>query len=461
METLRTPREASSPPIIRPGTPHYEQARRVWNGMIDRHPWAIIECTSTDDVIFGIHLARDEGRLIAIRGGGHNVAGFATCDDGIVLDLTPMNRIEMNVGEHEVWVGGGARWGEIDRATQAHGMIVPGGLVSTTGVGGFTLGGGLSWTRNLYGATCDSLMGAEVVLADGSVVETSELHEPDLLWGLRGGGGNFGVVTRFRFRMYSLGPDVYQLAAFYDGEGDAMARAIRHFLAYCEEAPDEVSPLLGTGMFPPGHEHFPVHLHGRAFVLFGAVYAGNAEEGRRALAPLHSFAEPLVDISGVKPYVEAQAFLDDDYPAHVLRYYWKSAQFTEVTDDVINVIIEQSRKQPSPFSTIDLWYNAGVFARTPDDSAAFSGRSARYMVNPEANWLEEADDAANLAWVRECDRRLKPHSTGLRYFNFPGMHEGGADDMRQTFGRKYDRLRQIKHRYDPENLFRLNQNIVT
>lgn len=445
--------------VILSTAPEYDDARRVWNGMINRKPFAIVKCRDVRDVKEGLRMAREKDLPVAVRGGGHNVAGFATCDDGIVLDLGPMNRVELSEDRSEAWIGGGALWGDVDRATQEHGLIVPGGLISTTGVGGFTLGGGLSWTRNLWGLTCDSLIGAEVVLANGSVVETSEDRNPELLWGLRGGGGNFGVVTRLRFRTYPMGPDVYQLFAFYDGEGDAMGDTLRRFLDYCDRAPDEVSPIAATGVFPPGHEHFPPAIQGRAFVLLAAVYAGSPEDGAHVLAPLHDIADPVVDFSGVRPYVEAQTIFDEDYPAHELRYYWKSAQLENMTDEVIDVIVEQSHSQPSPLSTIDIWCNGGAMARIDEDSAAFAGRRIRFMVNPEANWLSPDDDEQNIAWVRETDQRLEPFSTGTRYFNFPGMMEEGSDDVERTFGAKYERLRSLKRLYDPENILRLNQNI--
>jgi FAD/FMN-containing dehydrogenase len=456
MTSTRTSREAR---VIRPGDPEYEGARGVWNGMVDRRPAEIVRARTTDDVAAAIGSARERGLPIAVRGGGHNVAGFATVDGGVVIDLGPMDGVEVDAARREVTVGGGARLGDLDAATQLHGLVVPAGVVSDTGVAGLTLGGGMGWLRGKWGLTCDNLIGAEVVLADGGVVWTDEVERPELLWALRGGGGNFGVVTRFRFRAYELGPEVAFAFVFHDGRGAGMERSIRMFRDFARETPDEIAPLLAIGQVPPGTHLFPDDLHGTPFVLIGAMFAGDPAVGEEALAPLRTFAEPLADFSGRMPYVEAQKVFDEDYPAHDLRYYWKSVNLPSLDDELISLIARHARRQPSPLSTTDLWHVGGAVSRTPDDSAAYAGRDIAFLLNPEANWSNPADDEANIRWVREFNAAMAEHADGRIYLNFPGFHEEGVEAMRRTYGGKWQRLRAIKRRYDPENIFRMNQNI--
>jgi FAD/FMN-containing dehydrogenase len=411
-------------------------------------------------VAAAIASARGRGLPLAVRGGGHNVAGYGTVDEGVVIDLAELSAVEVDVSAREVTVGGGARLAELDRAAQAHGLVVPTGLVSDTGIGGLTLGGGLGWVRGKWGLTCDNLVGAEVVLADGRVVWTDAEERPELLWALKGGGGNFGVVTRFRFRAHELGPEVAFTFVFHDGRGAGMRDAVRRFRDFCADTPDEVSPLAAIGQVPPGAEElFGPGLEGAPFVLIGGLYAGDPAEGERVMAPLRSFADPLADFSGTMPYVEAQQVFDEDYPARELRYYWKSANLPELDDDLIDVICEHARRQPSPLNTTDLWHIGGAVARTPEESAAYAGRDVAFLLNPEANWRDAADDDANIGWVRELHAAVADRTDDRMYLNFPGFHEGGADAIRRTYGAKYDRLRAIKREYDPENVFRLNQNI--
>jgi FAD/FMN-containing dehydrogenase len=393
-----------------------------------------------------------------VRGGGHNVAGHGTCDDGLVIDLGPMKAITVDPGARTAWAQGGVTWGELDAATQPHGLATPGGVFSDTGIAGLTLGGGYGWLRNKFGLSCDNLIGAEVVTAAGAVVIASETENPDLLWGLRGGGGNFGVVTRFQYRLHPVGPEVMFAFVFHDGAGDNMARAIRFYRDYVAGAPDEVSTILFCGIIPPVAELFPEAIHGRLFVALAGLYAGPVDEGERILAPLRTFAPPLVDHSGVMPYVEAQKAFDADYPDG-WRYYWKSLTLRELDDAAIDRIVEHARRQPSVFSTTDLWHIGGAVARAGADSSAYHGRDAAFLLNPEANWEHPQDDTANIAWVREFLADMQPFSDGSRYLNFAGFQEEGDPMMRQAFGPQYERLAALKRQYDPTNLFRLNQNI--
>jgi FAD/FMN-containing dehydrogenase len=444
--------------LIRPGDAEYEAVRKVWNGMIDRHPALVARCANTQDVVACVNFACDKGLTLAVRGGGHNVAGHATCDGGLVIDLGPLNHVEVDPQRRRARAGGGATWGEVDAATQAYGLAVPGGVFTGTGIAGLTLGGGYGYLRNKFGLSCDNLVGAEVVLASGEVVRASAEENPDLLWGLRGGGGNFGVVTTFEYQLHPVGPEVMFAFVFHDGSGDAMRRAVQFYRDFSAEAPDEVSTIMACGVIPPDPHAFPEALHGRPFAAFIGMYAGDPEEGRRALQPLLGFGEPLVDGSGVMPYVEAQKAFDHEYPDG-RRYYWKSLNLTRLDDEAIALIVEHALRQPSPYSTTDLWHIGGAVKRAGADESAFHGRHAEFLLNPEANWDGPADDAANIGWVREFIAAMEPYSDGSRYLNFGGMQEEGDAMIRDGFGPQYARLQALKRRYDPHNLFHLNQNI--
>jgi FAD/FMN-containing dehydrogenase len=448
-----------SGPIITPSHPDYDQARRVWNGMIERYPALIARCRTVADVVAAVGFARAQSLLVAVRGGDHNVAGHATCDGGIVIDLSLMKDIAVDPTARVAHAAAGVTWGELDAATQQLGLATPGGVFSDTGIAGLTLGGGFGWLRNAYGLACDNLLAAEVVTAAGHVVTASETERPELLWGLRGGGGNFGIVTRFTYRLHPVGPEVAFVFAFHDGEGDNMARGLRFYRDYSESAPDLVSTIAFCGVIPPHGELFSEAIHLRPFVAFGALYAGPAEEGERVLQPLRDFGTPLADFSGVMPYVEAQQAFDADYPDG-LRYYWKSLNLARMDDEVIERIVAHARRQPSPLSTTDIWHVGGAVTRVEPEASAFYGRQAAYLLSPEANWEDPADDAANIGWLRAFIDDMREFSDGSRYLNFAGFQEEGEDMMRDGFGPHYRRLVELKRAYDPDNLFRLNQNIV-
>lgn len=445
-------------PVILPDDAAYDEARKVWNGMIDRYPALIVRPLDVSDVIAAVNFAREHDLLLSVRGGGHNVAGHATNDGGIVIDLAEMKQIEVDPAGRTVRVGGGATWGDVDAATQPHGLATPGGVYSRTGIAGLTLGGGYGWLRSTYGLSCDNLIAAEVVTADGRLVHASATENPDLLWGLRGGGGNFGVVTTFEFRLHPVGPDVMFVFVFHDGRGeDDMKRALRLYRDFSETAPDEANTIAALGQIPPD-EHFPEELHRTPFAAFGGLYVGPVDEGEKVLRPLRDLGTPLLDFSGVMPYVEAQRAFDADYPDG-LRYYWKSLNLTRLDEDAIERIVRHARQQPSPFSTTDLWHVGGAMKRVGPDESAFSGRDAAFLLSPEANWLDAADDEANLRWVRDFVADMAPFSDGSRYLNFAGFQEEGDDMIRASYGAQHARLQALKRQYDPGNLFRLNQNI--
>ena len=442
--------------LIRPGDGEYEQARLVWNGMIDRHPALVARCADAYDVVEAVNFAREHGLLVAVRGGGHNVAGYATSDGGIVIDLSPMRDVEVDAERRIVRAGGGALWGDVDAATQVYGLAAPGGLVSDTGIAGLTLGGGLGWLRRKHGLSCDNLIGAEVVTADGYIIYASAEENPDLLWGLRGGGGNFGVVTRFEFMLHPAGPEVMAAIVFYPVE--SAREALRGFRDYTTTAPDEVGAVTFFGTIPAA-EAYPAELHGRRYLAVGAPYIGPIEEAERALQPLRELAEPMLDLSGPVPFVDLQKMFDEDYPAHTMRYYWKSAFLPGLDEATIDELIELNERRPSVHSTLDIWHLGGAIARSGPDESAFTNRHFPYMLAPESNWEQPEEDAENIAWSRDVVHRMERFAEGQRYYNFAGFQEEGERDIRATFGDVYERLAALKKKYDPANLFRLNQNI--
>jgi FAD/FMN-containing dehydrogenase len=455
---IATLREAITGNVITPTDPEYDLARAVWNGMIDRRPALVVRCATAGDVIAAVSYASTHNLQVAVRGGGHSVAGLSTCEGGIVIDLSPMKRIDVDLQARVARVGGGVTWGELDAATQPFGLATPGGVFSRTGIAGLTLGGGYGWLSATYGLSCDNLIEADVVTADGRVIVAREEENSELLWGLRGGGGNFGIVTHFTFRLHSVGPQSYLAVALHDGQGEAAERTLRFFRDFCDSAPDEVNLIAVCGVVPAHEELYPQATHGRRYVMLGGHYVGSVEEGERILRPLREFAEPLVDFSGDMPYVDVQKLWDEEYPDGD-RYYWKSLNMSRFDDEVIAQIATHAAEQPSPLSTTDIWYVGGAVKRTHADGSAFRGRDAAFLLSPSSHWTDPTEDAANVAWARAFGTAMEPYSDGSRYLNFAGFQEEGEAMMRSSFGPHYDRLLALKRHYDPANLFRLNQNI--
>ncbi len=444
--------------IILPGDVEYEQARKIWNGIIDKHPLIIVRPQHADDVIAAVNFARENNLLLSVRGGGHNVAGHATNDDGLVIDLSSMKKIEVDPVNGIARAEGGVVWGELDAATQAYGLATPGGVYSKTGIAGLTLGGGFGWLRNKHGLSSDNLIGAEVVTASGELIHVSATENADLLWGLRGGGGNFGVVTTFEYQLHPVGPEVMFAFAIHDGtDASEMKRALRFYRDFHATAPKEVSTILALGKVPPV-DHFPPELHNTPFILLAGLYAGAVVDGERALQPLRDFSTPLLDLSGVMPYVQAQQAFDQEFPDG-LRYYWKSLNLTRFDDEAIERIVDHARRQPSPLSTTDIWHVGGAMTEIDPDTTAFYGRQAAFLLNAEANWNDPANDDGNFRWVRDFISDMAAFSDGSRYLNFAGFQEEGDKMMRGAFGAHYQRLVELKQKYDPTNLFRLNQNV--
>ena len=440
--------------LVRPADADYDAARSVWNGMIDLHPVAVARCASTADVVTAVRAARDAGLPIAVRGGGHNVAGLASVDDGLVIDLTGLRAVTVDATARRVVAGGGALLGDLDAATQAHGLAVPAGVVSETGIAGLTLSGGLGYLRRKYGLTCDNLVAGELVTADGAVLRVDADSDPELLWGLRGGGGNFGVVTEFTFLAHPIGPEVAFLFCLFPIEH---ARSVLEAHEQIVLATDDLSTIAVLGHVPP-LDDFLLEIPAAPYVALVGMHAGPADAGEPALEELRTLAPVLADLSGRMPYVDAQKVYDPDYPAGH-RYYWKSTTMAALPGEAVDHLVERTLAAPSKHSTVDIWLNGGAIERTADDSTAFTGRGTRYLVNPEANWEHPEDDEANVAWARGVLADLAIHADGGTYLNFPGFLEEGHDLVRAAHGANYARLAHLKRRFDPDNVFHRNANI--
>jgi FAD/FMN-containing dehydrogenase len=439
--------------LIRPGGAGYEPAREIWNGMIDRRPALVARCAGAEDVVAAVDFARDNELLLAVRGGGHGVAGHALCDGGLVIDLSELRAVDVDLEARTARAQGGCTLGDVDRETQRHGLATPLGVVTETGIAGLTLSGGIGHLRRKHGLSCDNLVSVQVVTADGSLVSASESQNQDLFWALRGGGGNFGVVTSFEYRLHPVGPEVFVCFVFY------RAADAKEVLRSCERylSDDDVSPLAFFGRVPEADE-FPPESHGQPFVTVLTLHPGEPAEGERILQPLREVADPIADLSGVMPYTDVQAILDEDYPDG-WRYYWKSINVPELGDELIDRLAEHAAAAPSALSTIDIWYQGGAMARVGEEETAFANRGEPYLLGIEGNWEDEARSEENVAWVRDTFADMRSFSSGGIYLNFPGFLEEGKQLLREGYGKNYDRLAAIKAKYDPGNLFRLNANV--
>jgi FAD/FMN-containing dehydrogenase len=456
-ETIDAFRAGLRGPLLRPGDEGYDQARHnVNNALIDRHPVLIARCTGPADVIAAVTFAREHNLLVSIRGGGHNVAGSAIADGGLVIDLGLMNQVRVDPAAGTVRAGGGATWGAVDRETQVFGLATTGGVVSTTGVGGLTLGGGLGHLRRKYGTCCENLVSVDIVTADGQLRTASATENPDLFWAVRGGGGNFGVVTSMEFRLYPVGPIVALAAPIYPfAEAGKLLRAWRDFM---EAAPTDVSSNALFWSMPP-LPFVPPDQHGQPVLILAAVYAGAAEEGERILQPLRSLATPLADLSAQMPYTVLQSAFDVFFPYGQLRYYWKSIYLDGLGDEVIDAIVERGAGRPTTEALIALWHLGGAMNRGGPDETAFAGSSAPFMLSLDTTWTDSADDERCIAWTRQFWSEMHAYSSGGLYLNFGGFGEEKEQLVRAAFGPNYDRLVAVKQRYDPDNLFRVNHNI--
>jgi FAD/FMN-containing dehydrogenase len=443
-------------PVILPGDPGYDEARRVWNGMIDRHPAAVARCAEAAEVAAAVGIARRNGLPLAVRGGGHSVAGHSTCDGGIVVDLSPMDSVVVDPGSRIVRVGGGATWGSVDRETQRFGLAVPGGVVSHTGVAGLSLGGGYGWLRRKYGLSCDHVLSAEVVLADGRTVTASETRNADLLWALKGGGGNFGIVTTFEFRAVPVGPEVMYVGSMYPVEqAGAVLRAWRDYVG---GAPDEVTSDATWWSVPPDPA-IPAELHGAPVLVVEGVYAGPVDAGERMMRPLRELGDPLLDLSGPELFTDVNSALDDVFPAGAHHSYWRSHYLAELGDEAIDSYVRWAERRPSRLSPIPIRHLGGAMSRVAAEDTALGDRSARFLLSIDSVWESPADTARNVEWTRAFWAEMQRFATGAAYTNFLSPLDSGDELLKRTYGANYRRLVELKRKYDPENLFRLNHNI--
>jgi FAD/FMN-containing dehydrogenase len=447
--------ERLSGDVLGPAHRDYEEARRIWNGMIDKRPAAIARCAGVDDVATAVRFAIEHELPLAVRGGGHNVAGTASVDDGLVIDLSAMREVRISESGRTVHVQGGATWADVDNVTAPLGLAAPGGVVSETGVAGLALSGGVSHQRRRDGMTIDNLVSAEVVLADGRRVRASADEHPDLFWALRGGGGNFGVVTAFEFRLHQLGPEVFVVNVAYPLEDTRKVLAAwRDAVA---GAPDELT-TAGFVWALPEVDELPEELRGRPHSGVVGIWAGDPEEGERVTAPLRKLANPLLDTSGPVEYLELQRLLDPFFPQG-RRYYWKAHYLDGFSDEAIDTTAEWSERRPSNDTLVIVRHCGGAISRVDAEQTAFGDRSSEWMLSIDSTWRDPADDAENVEYTRGFWEATLPHSDGKTYFNVPGLLEEGDAAVRASYGANHARLQRVKAEYDPDNTFRLNQNI--
>ena len=440
--------------LIPPGDADYDVARSVWNGAVDRRPRLIARCIGTVDVVAAVRFARDHDLEIAIRGGGHNVAGTAVCDDGVVIDLSSMRGVRVDAAHRRAWVQGGALWGDVDRETQAHGLATTGGVVSHTGVAGLTLGGGIGWLMRRHGLTVDNLVAVDLVTADGELLRASADEHPDLFWALRGGGGNFGVVTSFEFLLHSIGPTVLAGPLLWDA-ADA-SEVLRFYRDFVRDAPDELGTVVRFGTAPPLAD-IPEELHWRPVVMIGTCYAGPIEDGEQTLRPLRACGTPLLDLVGRTPYVNVQSAIDATV-VHGWSYYWKSTYLPDLRDDLIDVIADHAFCCSSPRSYVAMFHLKGAVSRVAQGATAFGNRQASHAITLDGVWRPGEDfGERDTAWARGFFAALGRFRDGV-YVNFLANDED-PDRVREAYGPEYERLVDVKTTYDPDNVFHHNQNI--
>jgi FAD/FMN-containing dehydrogenase len=430
--------------LLRPDDPGYDDARKVWNGMIDKRPALIARCAGVADVVAAVHFARTNNLLVSVRGGGHNITGNAVCDGGLMLDLSRMKGVRVDPIKRTARAEAGLTWGEYNRETQAFGLASTGGVVSTTGIAGLTLGGGLGWLMGKHGLSCDNLLSVDMVTADGQFLTASPSEHPDLFWGLRGGGGNFGVVTSFEYRVHPVGPVLAGMVLH------PMAKAkevLRFYREYARSAPDELTAFTALMTSPDGA---PV-------VAIVVGYIGPMAEGERLVAPVRKFGPPLVDTIGPMSYVQLNTMFDAAFPYGGVQRYWKSSFLKHLGDDVLDILVDRAATMPSPMSMVGFFHVHGAASRVHPDETAFGLRDDQWDYDIISQWLDPGESVQHIRWTREFWTAVEPFATGEVYVNHLDGEEGTR--IRAAYGKNYDRLVALKNRYDPTNLFRLNQNI--
>jgi len=439
--------------IVLPDDPNYNEVREIWNAMIDRRPAVIVQCAEADDVPHAISYARENGLEISIRGGGHNIAGSSLCDNGVVIDFSNMTTVSVDAQKRRAYVEPGATLGDFDKALQAHGLATPVGINSTTGIAGLTLGGGFGWLTRKYGMTIDNLVSAKMVTADGRKIQVSEDENTDLFWAIRGGGGNFGVITQFEFALYPVGPEI--LAGLLVFPMDQAKQVLEKYRKFVRSAPEELNIWVILRKAPP-LPFLPENVHGKEVIVLAIFYAGDIAEGERLISPLRSFGDAYGEHIGAQPYAQwQQAF--DPLLTPGARNYWKSHNFTELSDGALDSMIEFAGKLPSPQCEIFVGLIEGAANRVPSDAMAYGHRDAKFVLNVHGRWDEAAQDETCIAWARAFFKASAPYASAGAYVNFMTGDEG--DRVAAAYGVNYARLKQIKKKYDPENIFHNNQNI--
>ncbi len=439
--------------LIEPGDDEYEAARKVWNGTIDRRPGLIAECTGAADVIAAINFAARNDLLVSVRGGGHSWPGHSIADDGLMIDLSHMRGVRVDRANKRVRAQGGAQWGDVDHETQAFGLATPGGVVSETGIAGLTLGGGAqTWLVRKYGSSADNLVSADVVTANGSFLPASETENEDLFWAIRGGGGNFGVVTSFEYRLHPVGPLVLGGPAFFSW--DRAKEVTQFYLEFVKDVPDELTTMLFYWTAPPA-PFLPESIHGKKVALIASCYAGAAEDGEAVVAPIRKLG-PEVDLLGPMPYAMLNSMFDPLLPKGILSYS-KSDYFDGFSEAAIDEMIAWADKKPAPLSLTHLNHFGGAIGRVANDATPFAHRDAPFAFSQDAFWDDPAESEANIKWVQDFWQAMRAFSPRGAYVNF--MADEGEDRIRESYRGNYDRLVALKRKYDPTNLFHLNQNI--
>jgi FAD/FMN-containing dehydrogenase len=441
--------------VIRPGDPSYDEARKVWNGAIDRSPAVIVRCAEVSDVVAVVRFARERDLLVSVRGGGHGVGGHAVCEGGLVIDLSPMKGIEVEPSRRTARAEAGVLWGELDRETQAFGLATTGGVVTHTGIAGLTLGGGIGWLMRKHGATVDNLLSAELVTVEGNVVTVSAEEHPDLFWAIRGGGGNFGIVTSFEYRLHRLGRQLLAGPIFH--ALDDAPEVLRFYRDFIADAPDELTTIFNLRR-APALPLLPAEIHGRPVVMIAVCYAGPVGEGEVVLRPLRAFGSPLVDAIVARPYTELQSMFDATVP-HGWHYYWKSSELPPLRDGAVETLVEHAAVQTSPLSYCITFQLGGAVSRVGEEETAFSQRDAAHNVNINAVWTDDDEEPErHVEWTRRFHTALEPLGCDRVYVNFLG--DEGAERVRSAYGdEKYQRLVALKEKWDPSNFLRHNQNI--
>jgi FAD/FMN-containing dehydrogenase len=452
-ETIKDLKTNISDHVVLPDDPSYDEVREIWNAMIDRRPAVIGQATNADEVSHIIKFARKNGLELSIRGGGHNIAGNAVCDNGVMIDLSTMKNVRVDAQKRRAYVEPGATLGDFDKAAQVHGLATPVGINSTTGIAGLTLGGGFGWLTRKYGLTIDNLVSAELITADGSKLRTSENENADLFWAIRGGGGNFGVVTEFEFALHPVGPEI--LAGLIVFPFSQAKQVLTQYQKFVESAPEELNVWAVIRKAPP-LPFLPEDVHGKEVVVLPVFYIGNPVEGEKLIEPLRSFGDAYGEHIGTQPYVEwQQAF--DPLLTRGARNYWKSHNLKELQDGVLDAIVEFADKLPSSQCEIFIGCIGGAANRVSADATAYCHRDAKFVLNVHGRWDDVAHDGMGIAWARKFFQASAPYASAGAYVNFMTEEEG--DRVAAAYGSNYDRLIQVKKQYDPENIFHLNQNI--